>query len=149
VRELSSNPKEEALVLIAHGCPDHERINTALMRKVAAYCCGRTGIDYADWASVEMGQSFAEDGILSISQALEHKKRVIVVGIYVVSTADDICKSAMKSMQNSPMFKAMYPTGDPFQGREVVFSKKGVISHTGTIQWVIDTAHSALPARAQ
>lgn len=78
-----------------------------------------------------------------------HRKRIIVLGIYVVSMADDIYKGVMKSMQDSPMFKAMYPTGDPFRGPEMVFSKKGVISRNGTIQSVIDVAHSALPARAQ
>jgi len=139
VRKLSENPSEEALVLIAHGDPNHHRLVDSLMRRIATYCCGRAGIDYGDWAFVEMGQSYLSDGVAAITRASEHKKRVLVVGIYVSSTGLSIHKRAMAGAQGR------FPrVSEFFEEKDVVFSEQALVTHPATVRWVLETANHVL-----
>ena len=136
VRALSESPKEEALVLIAHGDPDHGGLCDEVMRRIATYCCGKTGIEAADWAYVAVGQTYGEHGIPAIAAAAEAKKRVLVVGLYVSSSALRIHERAMKSAPDH--------VREAFAGKNVLFSKAGLVDYPGTVDWVIEAASGAL-----
>lgn len=138
VRKLSESPADEALILIAHGDPGHQRLVDRMMRRTMAYCCAHAGIDYADWAFVGMGQEYM-DAVHAVLEALEHKKRVLVVGLYVSSSAKSINRRAMRIARSTSK-----DTANPLEGKPVVFSEQGVISHDGVVEWVLDSATAAL-----
>ncbi len=91
VRELSSNPKGEAVLLLAHG--DANRIG--FWNHILKNCedaVRRAGFDHIDCKLVGMGQSLKQD----ITPFLEHagsvKDRVLVQGIYLVSSAGSMAR---------------------------------------------------------
>lgn len=139
VRKLSNSPADEAIVLLAHGDEDHHRLVDGLLRRIATYCCGRAGIDYGDWAYVEVGQSYLKEGVPAIMKAAAQKKRVLVVGLYVSSSAMSIHQRGTKGLHSTPPAIARF-----FKGHEVAFSKEGVVAHPDALGWVLKAAQSAL-----
>lgn len=140
VKRLSTNPKEEALVVLAHGDENHPGPNEDLLRRITTYCCGQSGIDHANWGFVEMGQAYGHKGLPLILDAGEAKKRVLVVGIYVSSSAKSIHGRGMMmvpKMMGEDSSKAL-------EGIDVVFSEEGFVKHPKAVQWVLDAAQSAL-----
>ncbi len=130
VIELSKEPQNEAVVLFAHG--DHGIKGTwnNLARRAAAYVCGKTGITYADWAFVEVGQSYATRGISAIAQAAHYKKRILVIGLYI-------------SMGPERMhLRYLDKYSDPFDDEEfeVVFAKRGFLPDPNIADWLVKTA---------
>jgi hypothetical protein len=142
VRALSKDPANEAIVLLAHGCPDHYRLVDMMVRRVAAFCCGQCGIDYADWAYCAMGQTYLEEALPALIRGSEKKKRVLVVGLYVSSSAQWVHERAMKRA-SGPIRTAIE---DALEGTEIVFSKRGIVDHDATANWVLQTAANALNA---
>ncbi len=140
VRTLSENPGHEAIIIIMHGCDDHDNLVTRKALRVASFCCGRTGIDYADWGFAAVGQTYFEECIPAIINASNEKEKVIVVGLYVSSSAADIHNRAM-SMTNDMFTKTIKET---LKDKNIVFSTSNLVNYTPTLQWVIDTAENAL-----
>jgi len=140
VRSLSKDPANEAVVLIAHGCSDHHSLVERMARRVATYCCGQSGIDYADWAYCAVGQTFWEEAAPAIFQAAEHKGRVLVVGLYISTSAKRVYERAMKRAEGltDTEFKS------PFKDMDVVFSNKGLVDHPATADWLLRIARETL-----
>jgi len=143
VRKLSQDAENEALVLIAHGDPGHRDLIDGLMRRIMTYCCGQAGIDYGDWAYVGMGLGHLEHGLPTIMKALEAKKRVLVVGVYVSSSARSIHQRVF-TMAKLAGKLVMPDLFDGFDEESVAFSEQGVVTHPGAVQWVLDSAKSVL-----
>ena len=141
VKALSKTPEDEAVVIIAHGCPDHHGLVDRMVRRIATHCCGQAGIDYADWAYCAVGQTFWEEAAPAIARAAESKKRVLVVGLYVSSSAKRIYERVAKSARGHG---GHGETSDRFGKTEVVFSDTGVVHHPRTAGWVLEAAGSAL-----
>lgn len=139
VRKLSKNPAEEAVVVLAHGDEDHHRLVDGLVRRIVTHCCGRSGIDYGDWAYVEVGQSYLKEGVPTVMKAAARKKRVLVVGLYVSSSAMSIHQRGTKGLHSTPPAIARF-----FKGNEVALSKEGVVTHPDALAWVLQAAQSAL-----
>ncbi len=137
VRKLSREPADEAVVLLAHGDENHQRLVDRLMRRVATYCCGRAGIDYGDWAYVGVGQEYMGAGTGAIERALERKKRVLVVGIYVSLSAQRLHQRAVGRLRGQRAGSEL------FAGQDVVFSSRSVIGYAQTRRWVFDVARCA------
>ena len=138
VKELSQSPKDEAFVLIAHGDSGHYNMVNSTMKRIVTYCCGQTGIDHAQWAYCGIGQTFLSEVAPLITETAEKKTRVIVVGLYVASSADSI-KNRTIAMRG-PNGREM----DPFEGKTVVFSKKSVVDYSETPAWIYQAATDAL-----
>jgi len=140
VRSFSKDPANEAVVLIAHGCSDHHSLVERMTRRVANYCCGQSGVDYADWAYCAVGQTFWEEASPVIVRAAEHKERVLVVGLYVSTSAKRVYERAMKRAEGmiGTEFKS------PFKDMDVVFSNKGLVDHPTTADWLLRTACETL-----
>ncbi len=137
VRKLSKSPKEEALVIVAHGDPEHQLLADRLMRQVTTYCCGEAGISYGDWAFIGMGQEYLTQGVPAIKTALEHKKRVLVVGLYVASSAATIHRRVAATQQRDKGF-------DPLRGKDVALSDETIIGHPAFRRWVLEAAQAGL-----
>lgn len=143
VRRLSEAPKEEALVILAHGDAAHRELIDKTMRRIVTYCCGQTGIDYADWAYVGMGQGYAQQALPTYAEALEHKKRVLVVGIYVASSARSIHERGMRTMPET-----LKTAVDSLEDRLILSARQGVVTYHGTPKWVLEAATNVLDSAA-
>jgi sirohydrochlorin ferrochelatase len=140
LKRLSKEPENEAIIVIAHGCPDHHGLVDRMTRRVATYCSGQLGIDYADWAYCAVGQTFWQEAAPVISQAAEEKERVLVVGLYVSSSARRVYERALKSASGTggTSFE------NPFDTGQVVFSDRGIVDHPASARWLLETAEGAL-----
>lgn len=138
VEKLSKSASEEAIVLLAHGDPDHELLCERVMRRIASYCCARTGIEYADWAYVGVGQEFINQGLPAIRRAAEKKQRVLVVGLYLSSHAQRIRDRALKNDSRS------HGPGDAHASdREILYSNSGIVSNPLVVDWIVESACNA------
>jgi hypothetical protein len=142
VLELSTQPSEEAVVILAHGSPEHQRLVDRALRRIATYCSGQCTVDYVDWAFCAVGQTFLEDAVPAIARAAETKKRVIVVGLYVSSSAKSVFESAMRrepeQLRNTVV--------EALEAKDIVFSDKRLVDYDETAQWVLECAENALIA---
>jgi len=127
-------------VILVHGDPEHSLLVEQLMRRVTTHCCGEAGIGYGDWASIGVGQEYLSQGVPAIRSALEHKKRVLVVGLYVSS-------SAAKIHQRSAGMKRQQATAASLlEGKDVVFSDEAIVAHPELLRWVLKAAEAAVAA---
>jgi len=128
VQSLSTAPQQEAVVLLAHGGHDPVRWER-LLRRMASQVCGTTGITYADWAIVQVGQSYQEHGVEAIRRAQAQRPRVIVLGAYAALSAARIHEKWAPHLQFGP---------------RVAFSRQGVLPNPHVPHWVVTTALAAL-----
>jgi hypothetical protein len=138
VHRLSKSPAKEAVVVLAHGDPEHQLLLDRLMRRVVTACCGEAGIGYGDWAYIGVGQEYLSAGVGVVQAALEHRERVLVVGLYVSSSAARIHERSVAAMRERE------PDFDPYRGKEVILSEAAIIEHPAFQRWVLQTAQSAL-----
>lgn len=143
VRRLSRSPQDDAVVLLAHGDPEHDLLAQRLMRRLTTHYCGTTGINYGDWAFIGVGQEYLSQGVPAIQAALEHKKRVIVVGVYLSSSASKIHQRCVATLRQRGA------KAEPFEKDRVVLSDEGIIGHPESLRWVLDTAYAALAPAQQ
>jgi hypothetical protein len=136
VRKLSTSPKEEALVILAHGDTMHQPLVERLARQVTTYCCGEAGISYGDWAFIGHGDAYVSRGVPAIKTALDHKKRVLVVGLFLSLAPAQIHRRVATAQPGDEGFA-------PFRGREVVFSDEPIIGHPALLRWVLQEGAQA------
>lgn len=138
VRKLSQSPADEAVVVLAHGDPEHHPLCERLLRRVTTHCCGRAGISYGDWAYIGVGQEYLRQGVPAVQAALEHKKRALVVGLYVGTSPARIHQRAVQTRGHAES------DADPFAGKAVALSDQTLVSHPAFLQSVVEAAHAAL-----
>jgi cobalamin biosynthesis Co2+ chelatase CbiK len=135
VKNLSGNPAEEALILLAHGDKNFIPIWEKVSNETGNYILAKTGIEYFDNAFVEVGQSFAIDGVSPILKASENKKKVIVVGMYL--------SMGVKNMAENSGFIMMGQTIESkkmFEGKNIVFAEHGLLPDKRIAEWIVDRA---------
>jgi cobalamin biosynthesis Co2+ chelatase CbiK len=135
VKNLSDNPAEEALIILAHGDKNFIPIWEELSNETGNYILSKTGIEYFDNAFVEVGQSFAIDGVNPILKASENKKKVIVVGMYL--------SMGVKNMAEHSGFIMMGRTIESkkmFEGKNIVFAEHGLLPDERIAEWIVDRA---------
>ena len=135
VKNLSDNPEEEALIILAHGDKNFMPIWEKLSNETGNYILGKTGIEYFDKAFVEVGQSFSIDGVSPIIKAFENKKKVIVVGMYL--------SMGVKNMAENSGFIMMGRTIESkkmFEGKNIVFAEHGLLPDKRIAEWIVDRA---------
>ncbi|GHT23984.1 hypothetical protein FACS189419_08590 [Planctomycetales bacterium] len=146
IAALSEKPEEEAVLLIAHGDEDHAGLVEPVMRRLLVEAVGSKGITKGDWAFCEVGQSYSRNVIPEIRRLAGEKKRVLVVGFYLVSSAKSIDKigTMMGQSGRRPGGQEGGEKKPPLDGIDVRFSENGVINHPETPQWVLQSAAEAL-----
>jgi len=135
VKNLSNNPEEEALIILAHGDKNFKPIWEKLSNETGNYILAKTGIEYFDNAFVEVGQSFAIEGVSPILKASENKKKVIVVGMYL--------SMGVKNMAENSGFIMMGRTIESkkmFEGKNIIFAEHGLLPDERIAEWVVDRA---------
>ncbi len=137
VREISKKPKEEAIVLLAHGDEYTQPIWDTMARRIVTRLCGETGITYGDWAFVHVGQSFAENGVPIIASACEEKKRVLLVGCYLSMTPESMLKRYTAMSEKGKISK-------PLEGKEIVSVRHTLCDSPKLTDWIVQTAKAAI-----
>ncbi len=135
VSQISENPQEEALVILAHGDENFITIWEELVDETAGYILGQTGIEYFDKAFVEIGQSFAINGVKPILRASEKKKKVIVIGMYLSMGVNNMANNSGYLMMGHPV-----ETKKMFEGKNIYFSENGLLPDKRISQWIVDRA---------
>ncbi len=132
VMKMSKNPKDEAVIILAHGDRTMEPFWCSMMRHITSYICGKTGISYADWAYVKVGQSYRK-AASTIAAAARNRKRIIVVGCYL-----SMGVTKMHRLYLSKLKKMHRP--NPFTGINIVTADRGVLPDPMVAQWIAETA---------
>lgn len=135
IRQISKNPKEEALIILSHGDKNFIKIWENLVDETGNYILGKTGIEYFDKAFVEVGQSFAIDGVNPILKASEKKKKVIVVGMYLSMGVNNMAETS-----GFVMMGRIIKTNRMFEGKNIYFSKEGLLPDKRIPEWIVDRA---------
>jgi len=135
VKTLSENPKNEAIVILAHGDKNFIPIWEDLINKTGNYILGKTGIEYFDKGFVEIGQSFAVDGVIPILKASENKEKVIVVGIYLSMGVKNMAKNSGIIMMGRTL-----KSEKMFEGKNIVFNSEGLLPNERITEWIVDRA---------
>ena len=135
VKELSTQPDFEGVVLLAHGDNNFDPIWNSMCREIGAYICAGTGIKYFDYAFVEIGQSFISDGVPVILKASDRYKKTLVVGLYL---SMGVNKMALDSTLSIGMMKM--ESKDIFVGKSIFFAKRGLLPDKRISEWIADRA---------
>ena len=135
VKELSTEPGSEGVVLLAHGDSDFEPVWVSMCEEIGYYICSKTGIDYFDYSFVEVGQSFATEGVSVILESTEKKEKTIVIGLYL--------SMGVEKMANTSAFFMMgqkIETKKMFADKNIHFAKKGLLPDKRISEWLVDIA---------
>jgi len=133
VKNLSDNPSEEALIILAHGDKNFMPIWEELTNETGNYILGKTGIEYFDNAFVEVGQSFAIDGVNAILKASENKKKVIVVGMYLSMGVKNMAENSGIVMMGKTL-----ESEKMIEGENIVFDRTGLLPNKKITEWIVD-----------
>jgi hypothetical protein len=137
---LSQDPKEEAILIVAHGDSGHAPMVNKIFNRLLTRACGSSGITAGKVVYCGVGQTYRQDVIPAIQELSEEKKRVLVVGVYLATSV----KSLNDRAGAMPGGMRETPARNPLEGIDVRFSEKGVIDHPKMPQWVFQTASEVL-----
>jgi len=135
VKELSTTPGSEGVVLLAHGDEHFEPIWASMCREIGYHVCAKTGIDYFDYAFVEVGQSFASEGVTTILKATEKKEKIIVVGLYLSMGVERMANTSASFMMGEKK-----ETKKMFADKNICFAKRGILPDKRISEWIVDIA---------
>jgi hypothetical protein len=139
---LSQNPKEEAVLIIAHGDDDHGPMIDKIMNRLLVRACGSRGITAGQVVYCGVGQTYRQNVVPAIRELSEQKKRVLVVGVYLATSAKTINDRAAAQPVDSHSHGTA--SANPLDGIDVRFSEKGLVDHPQTPEWILTTATEAL-----
>lgn len=146
VRALSADPNREALILLAHGSEEVPGAWEEFMKRTATYICGKTGISYADWACVGVGQEYSR-AAAAIQSAAERRDRVIVVGAYLSGGVQRMHKRWMDRFEGQ--HAEMPGMANPLKGLNLTLAEQGLLPDEAVTQWVVETACGELQRHPQ
>ncbi|GBE27808.1 sirohydrochlorin cobaltochelatase [bacterium BMS3Bbin03] len=135
VKALSTTPDSEGVVLLAHGDERFEPIWDSICKEIGYYVCAKTGIDYFDYAFVEVGQSFAAEGVPTILKAAEKKGKIIVVGLYLSMGVEKMANSSASLRMGKKT-----ETKKLFADKNIRFAKRGILPDKRISEWAVDRA---------
>jgi cobalamin biosynthesis Co2+ chelatase CbiK len=133
VRQISDNPKEEALVILAHGDENFNNIWEKLINETGGFISEQIGIEYFDKAFVGIGQSFDVNGVKPILRAAGEKERVIVMGMYLAMGVENMAKTSGYFMNEHTT-----KINNLFEGKNIYFAKEGLLPNQRITQWIVN-----------
>lgn len=134
IKEMSKDEKNEGVLILAHGDPDRIGFWNSLLKRTNDFIKQNSKINYVDTELIGMGQNFANDVIPLINKAKKSKKRVLVQGIYLMSSVGEMAKytGLSKSLDEN-----------------VVFSNYGILPESSQqiIDWIVETTQNWMKTR--
>lgn len=143
VQKMSQEPKREGVVLLAHGSAAHATLVNNRLREIVTYCAGRAGIDYADWVFADHGPLYLDNAAPAILEALRRKERVLVLGLYVSLSAQDIRVIGTRGSRHEPP-----QLREAIRNGRVIFSESRLVEEKRLPDWVLEAATAAVGARS-
>ena len=131
VKELSADPANEAVVILAHGDRPYQFHWDELMGRIKKRIKDQAGINVVEHAYVGMGHAFRRDALPAISRAASRRKRVLVVGLYVGMGARQLLMFGGNAAQGFP--------GEI----EAKLSNKGLVPDESVAEWIAAVALQA------
>ncbi|MCI1741035.1 MAG: CbiX/SirB N-terminal domain-containing protein [Prevotella sp.] len=95
VKALSKNPKDEAILILAHGDKMYDGFWNTKLNSICKSCISSTGISQARYQLVGMGNKVAEQIIPVLKDLAKTKKRIIIQGVYLSYTAKDMASGGL------------------------------------------------------
>jgi len=135
VNELSISPNTEGVVLLGHGDEHFEPIWASMCREIGNYICAKTGIEYFDYAFIEIGQSFASEGVTTIKRAIKKKQAIIVIGLYLSMGVENIANTSTSFIMDKKI-----ETKELFADKNVRFANRGILPDKRISEWIVNTA---------
>ena len=139
VKALSKSPKDEALLVVSHGDKQWYSFWDKKMKSICDTCATATGIAKTDYKFVAMGHKMAREILPVIQEFAKTKKRIIVQGVYITSTAQEIATltgvdEMVKKSLNNP-------------SAEVIYSDKGILpfAQDEIADWIIERVREWKP----
>lgn len=132
VKRMSKDPKNEALLLLAHGDPERIGFWQLLLYKTCEYIKKNMGITYADGELIEMGTGMDKEVLPMLEKAAKEKKRVLVQGIYLTSNIASMAKRNKMEEKQAKLVKD--------KKVEIVYSNEGILPNATNevAAWIVD-----------
>ncbi len=132
VKRMSKDPKNEALLLLAHGDPERIGFWQMLLYRTCEYVKEATGIDYADGELIAMGTGMDKEVLPLLDKAAKAKKRVLVQGIYLTSNIAGMAKRNKMEEKQADIVKST--------NAEIVYSSEGILPNATeeVASWIVD-----------
>ncbi len=135
VKRLSQNPEREVLLLLLHGDDDFRPILDNLAKRVISSVQKEVPLSAGDWCYIGVGQHYGSQAVPKIEQALTNGRRVLVVGLFLASSARQFHERWVRQDAGDT---------DPFQGREVVFSDQLLTQHPALVEDLVYFVREAI-----
>ncbi len=162
-RKMSHNPERESLLVIAHGDAAHDGLITPTMRRITTAAANAVDISQSEWVFCGMGQQFYKDVTPAVERLSTNDRTILVVGVYIASSAQSIRKTASEMPMGSHDMESIETTqhteasqdieenaivrlsvSDPFEHISVIFSENMVLNHPDTAPFILKIASEAL-----
>lgn len=119
VRKISSDPANEALLLVCHGDRQFTGFWSQKMQSICDHVKQGTGIQVADYKFVAMGYKMVREMMPALREMSKQKKRILVQGVYLTSTAKEMADMLdMESVRKQEI---------PDSQLQVVYSDEGIL----------------------
>jgi len=134
VKEISTSPTDEALLFICHGDRDYIGIWNKKMKQIEEAVGAQTGISTIDHRYVAMGYKMVREMIPVMKEMAATKKRILVQGVYLTSSAKELADGIGMDEQTSATLPA---------GTEVVYNDMSILpaASTSVCDWIIKRAN--------
>ena len=134
VHELSSDPQNEAVLILAHGDPYFLGYWQELLLNLEETVKRNTEIGYIDSGLVEMGQQIVDDVAPMLQKAAAQKPKILVQGVYLTSSIAEMARRFHLTDRQDEILKD-YP------GVTVTYSEDGLLpKYTAEVcDWIAQT----------
>ncbi len=130
VKALSKNPKDEAILILAHGDNMYGGFWSTKLNSICKSCISSTGISQAKYQLVGMGSKVADQIIPVLKEFAKTKKRILIQGVYLSYTVNDMASRGL----NKEIQKAL---GNKV---EVVYSDRCILptATNEVVDWIVN-----------
>jgi len=135
VKKFSIAPDSEGVVLLAHGSANFEPIWSSMCREIGFYICAKTGINYFDYAFVEVGQSFISEGMPVILKVARKCKRTLVLGLYLSMGVNNMAQNSLLRVGQIKIESKKI-----FANKNIYFSTRGILPDKRITEWIVNNA---------
>lgn len=131
IKAISKDEANEAAIFLAHGDPERIGFWNMMLSHVQKYIKENTHITYTDAKQIEMGHNFANQLLPILQQAAQHKKRILVQGVYLTS---DVKRMADRHQMNEKQKELTN------KGIDIIYSSEGILPASADLvaDWVIE-----------
>ena len=135
LKEMSTSPESEGVVLIAHGDPGYQPRWDSICRDIGYHICAKTGIACFDYAYAEVGQTFIAEGVPVILRMAEKCDRTIVIGLYLSMGVERMANNSSLSIGRMKM-----ESKEILKDYNIKFAKQGILPDRRISEWIVEKA---------